>query len=288
MKNLISLLVTMGICVLVWHLKKQEIAEQQANYALLTSDWPMDVAHNIQSIAPIQCGQPIKWYLADVDPSLDISRQQARQLIRTATEQWQATSSSRLFEETSAQGIAISFRPARMDQAAFKQALYNGELIRCPHNPLMNPDKVFVHEKQPQQAITELRNQIQAVQQRITELTHIKDAGQAIDKNEFFKMQQLHKVLHAEISLLKKQHSAPEAPPPLPRPLSRYLHTNPRIEILAYGSVEDVQVSLLHQLGHALGLTHSNQPASIMHQSINSLQRQLTAEDLTVASQRCP
>ena len=57
--------------------------------------------------------------------------------------------------------------------------------------------------------------------------------------------------------------------------------------IYAYKTLADLQLTMAHEFGHALGVGHTSGATSVMHHQLNAAQRRLTAEDIGALQQQC-
>ena len=60
-----------------------------------------------------------------------------------------------------------------------------------------------------------------------------------------------------------------------------------QMTIFAYTSIEALELTLLHEFGHALGLGHTAGPASVMYYALSAQQQGLSREDIQTLQQQC-
>ncbi|WP_445769076.1 matrixin family metalloprotease [Rheinheimera sp.] len=114
-------------------------------------------------------------------------------------------------------------------------------------------------QQQQAQQLNEQQAQLQREQQYLNETV--------ADRNALLPAQQ--ELLAAEVGLMEVQNG------------------QRTMTIFAYNSAATLQLTIAHEFGHALGLGHTDNSASVMHFALNPQQASLTAEDIAALAQQC-
>ncbi len=253
-----------------------------------------------------RCQQPLAWRLGVLDPAFELSRSEAEYYIKQASQLWHQATGQQLFVHDQTQGFAIDFRFDARQQTLLQQQLLQRNLQR--YDAAIAPGL----QKLPEQAanlelqIVEFNQQQQQLQQQMS--LWRPDQPDATTHRQQLEQQQRQMARQAD--WLEQQRQQLQRDQDYLNetirqrnallPTSRHQATNAfevgsmtsrghqrQMTIYAFATPQDLVATLVHEFGHALGIGHTQQPASMMYHSLHPDQQQLTVDDLAAFALVC-
>jgi hypothetical protein len=252
------------------------------------------------------CQQPLAWRLGFLDPAFELSRSEAEYYIEQASHLWHQATGQQLFVHDQTQGFAIDFRFDARQQTLLQQQLLQRNLQRYDAAIAPGLQKLPEQAAQLERQIEEFNHQQRQLQQQISlwrpdqpdatthkqqleqqqrEMTRqadwLEQQRQQLQRDQDY----LNETIRQRNALLpSSRHQATHAFE-VGTMTSRGQHR--QMTIYAFATPQDLVATLVHEFGHALGIGHTEQPASMMYHSLHPDQQQLTAVDLAAFAQVC-
>lgn len=258
------------------------------------------------------CDQPISWRLDSIDPAFGLSAEQALPLITDAAAQWNQALGAEVLRYDAQQGFPIRFIFDARQQQQLEQLMLQRNLHRYD-------DRIADQQQDFERQLAEFQQNKSAFEQKDQQLAadiklfnekaqqadpgaaamlgreqaellsrqkeHALEAEQldALSEKLQDRQQQLNNTIADRNALIPEQQASGLAEVGLleQRGASRTM------TIFAYKDPHHLTLTLLHEFGHALGLDHLPDSASIMHSQLSSAQHQLTPADITAWQQLC-
>jgi prefoldin subunit 5 len=259
------------------------------------------------------CQAPIAWRIGQLDPAFSLTLEQAEQVAHNAATQWNIALGMTLFRYDSLEGFPINFAYDVRQQNLLQQALLQRNLDRYDSNisqRLSNLRQQHEQLQQQQQQFDMLNRQFGAdvaeferQAQHLTSANRVSLQQQQRDLNR--RQQQLQQqadALNAEQQRLQREQGyinttmtdrnalladQPASPASAEVGLMEIRGHNRAMTIFAYKTLADLQLTMTHEFGHALGVGHTDDTLSVMHYALNPDQGQLTAEDIQALKTQC-
>jgi len=277
------------------------------------------------------CDSPIKYRVGEIDGRFALSKERAAEALAEAAAVWNSAAKKRLFASSqesdlpvnfifsdqqmsnrTRQAIAASVEDIRSqagqlqaeldrlkqdysakkqnldaDISAFrlKQASYNNRIARLNSNGGVSQSEIQSVEMEK----GDLARQREALEYRVTELNSMRENLNGLVAQYNFRINGVRRDVSAINADAGKKFIAGEY-------VNRY--GSQQIVIYEYGSFSDLVAILTHELGHALGLAHNNNPKSVMSPSSEQQDREsaeadgsalpsLSADDMRDLRARC-
>lgn len=280
---------------------------------LLQLGWQLHQANSGQPQAaanarPVQtpCQWPLAWRLGELDPAFQLSRHDAIFYIEQASQQWQQASGNRLFVQDLQRGFAIDFRFDARQQQLLQQQLLQRNLQRYDQAIEPGLQQLPVRASLLQQQIDEFNHQQQLLQQQIKQWQPQQADATARRQQLLQQQQQLTQqadwLEQQRLQLQRDQDYLNETIRQRNEllPTARHQRADSfavgslatqgqqrQMTIFAFASPQQLVSTLVHEFGHALGISHTTDPTSMMYPSQQPEQQRLTATDLAALADLC-
>ena len=240
----------------------------------------------IMVIFPAPCSRPISYTIGEVDPQFHLSSDQFLQSVEQAEDIWEQRVGKQLFVYTPHSDFTINLiydaRQQATDQAkALSDNL--GSMSSQQKQKQSQYDQVFAK-------YTTAKN---------TYLQDIQDAHKSYDQLEQERLavnalaQSVNLIATKESQIVQTYNTKVQQFNQLyagQREFDQGEYTGKAITIYEFSKNNDLQLVLEHELGHALGLNHVENPASIMYYMVNPknlASKGLSDEDIAALSAQC-
>lgn len=258
------------------------------------------------------CQTPVRWRIGKLDPAFNLTLDQAEQAAHNAARQWNKALGKELFRYDSLDGFAIDFVYDARQQQLLEQARLTRNLARydatidqrlhdlqqqaaslkARQQQFEQANQQFAadaaaFEQQVRQAISSERSRLlaqQQLQQRQQQLQQ--QAAQLNDEQQrLLRQQQYLNDTVADRNALLPQQVEPLAAAEVG--VMQIAGRQRQMSIFAYTSIGALELTLLHEFGHALGLGHTKGPASVMYYALSAQQQGISREDIQALQQQC-
>ena len=253
------------------------------------------------------CQMPLGWRLGNLDPEFGLTATQAEAMIQQAATMWNEKTGQQLLRHDPVNGFLIDFKFDARQQQLLTQRLLQRNLTR--YDDAIQPGLQQLPEK-----FAELDRQIADFNQQKTELQTQINQWRPTDPNaetlrRQLEQQQQRLVREAEWlvqqreQLLRDQNYLNETirqrnelvETAQPNELSVAFEVGlmtirqqqRTMTIFAFSSETDLIATIAHEFGHAFGVGHINDPASIMFHQLTAQQQHLTQFDLDAWRNHC-
>ncbi|MEW5682572.1 MAG: matrixin family metalloprotease [Pseudomonadota bacterium] len=283
---------------------------------LLSKDKP--AAQLLQHYADKQqqqylCQTPVLWRIGKLDPAFNLTLEQAEQAAHNAASQWNKALGKELFRYDSLDGFAIDFVYDARQQQLLEQARLTRNLARydatidqrlhdlqqqaaslqARQQQFDQANQQFAadaaaFEQQARQATSSERSRLLAHQQQLQQRQQQlqQQAAQLNDEQQrLLRQQQYLNETVADRNALLPQQAEPLAAAEVG--VMQIQGRQRQMSIFAYTSIEALELTLLHEFGHALGLGHTAGPASVMYYALSAQQQGISREDIQALQQQC-
>ncbi len=185
------------------------------------------------------CVSPMGWRTGSLDPRFDLPAEELRGAIERAVLVWESSTGRLIFRQDSLQGMPINLtydaRQARLE-ALERRARELDELgaqIEELRAEYYRTDDADLAER-----VNRMADEYNVMADSLTRSRSIRiDAGQ-------FRENILYR--------------------------GRPIRTDPQLTVYQFGSIDELVWILAHELGHAIGLEHVDEPAAVMHDGYRS------------------
>ena len=259
------------------------------------------------------CQVPIGWRIGRLDPRFSISPEQAITAAQSAADSWNSALSMSLFRYDGEGGFAIDFAFDQRQQQLLQQALltrnidrYDTTINERAESLQRQTERLQQQQQRFEQQNQQLADDIAAFEQKaasanVGQYQQLQQEQQQLQQRQQAMAQQADN-LNAEQQLLSRQQQylnetvqqrnalLPEIAEPVKMAevgLMTVQGNQRQMTIYAYKTLTDLQLTMAHEFGHALGLEHSDNPASVMYFALNSEQRGPHAEDVQALRTLC-
>jgi hypothetical protein len=253
------------------------------------------------------CQTPLGWRLGNLDPEFGLTATQAEAIIHQAATMWNDKTGQELLRHDPVNGFLIDFKFDARQQQLLKQRLLQRNLTR--YDDAIQPGLQQIPEK-----VAELNRQIADFHQQKAELQTQINQWRPTNPNAETQRLRLEQQLK---SLVREGEWLIEQREQLQRD-QNYLNETIRqrnelvetaqpdelsvafevglmtirqqqrtMTIFAFSSETDLIATIAHEFGHAFGIEHTQDPASIMFYQLTAQQQQLTQVDVDAWRNTC-
>jgi hypothetical protein len=253
------------------------------------------------------CQTPLGWRLGNLDPEFGLTATQAEAMIHQAATMWNDNIGQQLLRHDPVNGFLIDFKFDARQQQLLTQRLLQRNLTR--YDDAIEPGLQQIPEK-----VAELNRQIADFHQQKTELETQINQWRPTNPNADAQRRQLEQqqqrlvrdaewLIEQREQLLRDQNYLNETirqrnelvetaqPTELSVAFEVGLMTirqqQRTMTIFAFSSETDLIATIAHEFGHAFGVGHTQDPASIMFHQLTPLQQQLTQVDVDAWRNTC-
>lgn len=253
------------------------------------------------------CQTPLGWRLGTLDPAFGLTATQAEAMIHQAATMWNEQTGQTLLQHDPSNGFVIDFKFDARQQQLLKQRLLQRNLAR--YDDAIQPSLQQLPEK-----FAELERQIADFNQQKTELqlkinqwrpthpnadaqrTQLEQQQQALVREADWLEQQRQQLLRDQNYLnetirqrneLVDTAEQPASSAPFEVGLMTIRQQQRTMTIFAFSSETDLIATIAHEFGHAFGIEHTQDPASIMFYQLTAQQQQLTPVDIEAWRNTC-
>ena len=270
-----------------------------------------------------QCARVISLRVGDIDPQFNLDTAVIQRAIGRAAEEWNSRAGVTLFSISMTGDVPVNFlfdgRQDELDQLKATEASIDSELARLKAEQakrVAESESIDRHVKELEGErnryerevavfnadVARIESEGAITPQVRAEMTRRRDALQALrgdleasssritnEINEYNQRaretEQEGEALNEKITELKERF-----PPRLIKEAEHRVGAFVNeINVYTYTDENELDYTLLHELGHAIGLPHSDQPSSIMSpvRQVGAAPSHLTPEDIAAARERC-
>jgi len=259
------------------------------------------------------CQAPVTWRIGQLDPAFSLTLEQAEQAAHDAATQWNTALGMELFRYDSIDGFPINFAYDARQQQLLQQALLQRNLERYDSNinqrlsSLRQQNQRLVQQQQQFDALNQqFANDVAAFELKAKQVTAanrnaLQQEQQQLNQRQQA-LQQQADTLNAEQQRLVREQgylndTVADRNALLPEPantntapevgLMEIRGRNRTMTIFAYKTLADLQLTMAHEFGHALGVGHTDSSLSVMHFALNPQQSRLTIDDIQALKTQC-
>jgi hypothetical protein len=259
------------------------------------------------------CQAPVAWRIGELDPAFALTPEQAEQTAHNAATQWNQAAGFELFRYDSIDGFPINFAYDERQQQLLQHALLQRNLERYDSNIDQRVNSLQLQyarlirlQKQFDQLNQQFAADLAAFEQTAQQASASNRAALLQQQNQLSRrqqqLQQQADELNAEQQRLQREQSyidatvadrnallpqQAEAAAPTEVGLMTITGRQRVMTIFAYKTLADLQLTMAHEFGHALGVGHTDSVTSVMHHALSSRQNQLTADDIQALQHQC-
>ena len=274
---------------------------------------PMILNHQAESKMQQElCQTPVLWRIGSLDPAFNLTAEQAEQLAHDAAQLWNKALNREIFRYDSLDGFAINFQHDEHQQRLLQQALQKSRLYQTSKRSDIRDETLQQQQQRLMQrsmAYQQEKNQLDS--DRAALEMHYRNAGQqdqfAYQQQQASLQQRQQRLAYEKTALDQqydqlarekdyrnsvKQQRDSTAPSQkngaaLEFGEMKFEDGQRNMTIQAYQTNADLTLTIAHQFGHALGLGHNNNMASVMTEMFNPANTELSSTDIRYLKDQC-
>jgi hypothetical protein len=291
-------------------------ASYQLLWAMLNKDSKLPTvlqSYADKNMQQYLCQLPVSWRIGQLDPNFSLTLDEAEQAAYAAALQWNTAVGLELFRYDSIDGFPINFAYDERQQQVLQQALLQRNIARYDNNiesRLSNLRQQSARLQQQQQTFDLLNQQFAAdaaaFERSARQATSANRAALEQQQRELQRrqqqLQQQADTLNAEQQRIVREQGylndtvadrnalLPTQTEPAVASevgLMQIRGRSREMTIFAYKTLNDLQLTMAHEFGHALGLGHTDGSSDVMHFAITNQQSRLTAADIQALKTQC-
>ena len=239
-----------------------------------------------------ECPNPIALKVGNIDHEFNLDAASVRRAVQNAADEWNARTGSILFTMAQPQGIAVNFlfdgRQEELELLKTTEASLDRELAQLK----MEQEKRLAESESIDQRTQDLYRVRDQYEQQVaaynSDVARAQSA-QSLDPQTAANLTQRRDALETLRGTLEASSAQISREVKEYNERARKTEDVNEINVYTYTDDKELHYTLLHELGHALGLRHSDQPGSVMSpvREIGATSFQLTPEDIAAARKRC-
>lgn len=258
------------------------------------------------------CQAPVLWRLGELDPNFGLTADQAEQAAHEAAQLWNKAFNTELFRYDSLDGFPIHFRYDSQQQQLLQLALQKSRQYQTSNRSDIRDETLQQQQSRLNQRSTAYRNdKAQLDRDKAALRMQSRDAGyqnSATYQQQQASLQQRQQRLEYENEAIKQQRDQlsrerdyrnsisrdsnirkpkPDSAPAIEFGEMQIENGQRTMTIFAYKTNASLIQTIAHQFGHALGLGHNSNNASIMSDIFNPANNELSRSDISSLNHQC-
>lgn len=258
------------------------------------------------------CQIPVLWRIGELDPSFGLTPEQTEQAAHNAAQLWNKAFNAELFRYDSLDGFPINFRSDSQQQQLLQQALQKSRQYQTSNRSDIRDETLQQQQSRlNQRSITYQNDRAQLDHDMAALQMQSRDSGtrgSAAYQQQQASLQQRQQRLEYESDAIQQQRDQlsrerdyrnsmssnnnirqpkPDSAPSIEFGEMQIADGKRTMTIFAYKTDAALTQSIAHQFGHALGLGHNSNSASIMSDIFNPANSDLSRSDISSLNQQC-
>lgn len=272
------------------------------------------------------CAPPVTFHIGDIDDGFDVDRYELRQALVAAAAMWDDTTQANLFREHRDAGMAVNLVFDERQAAAEQRANEQQTLSRREQELADRETELERRRRRFEEAMAELERRRETYEQRVREHEDAVEAwnagrvertpeGRARLEERGEELQRMRQQLEERHETLQERRSElqaereelmaamdehnqqvsaynKEAASASGFEMGRYEHEDGERSISVFKALnpDELRLVLAHELGHALGITHVDDPGAVMNADLgaaNAGRERIAPADREALAARC-
>ena len=234
---------------------------------------------------PAPCARPLAYSIGQVDEQFDISKDQFLAAVQQAETVWEQRAGKQLFEHAPDADFTINLIYDSRQQVIDQAKAFSDKLSTMSSQQKKAQDQydkayaAYVSAKDAYLADTQTVRSYDQLEKERMQVNKLADSVNALATKE----QQTVQTYNANVRQFNQLYAGQ-------REFDQGEYTGYDITIYEFSEHNDLQLALEHELGHALGIGHVENPASIMYYRVNEKNlsaKTLSSEDVAALQVQC-